>query len=402
MGSEAINFSKNIQSTYALNLASKNEAVIDIFGVIGVWWDGKDSQQFIDEIKALDVDEITINISSPGGFVSDGLAIYDAIRGHKAKVTARLSGLVASMATVIACAADVVEASDTVLYMIHNIQGGAMGTPDEIRKSADIFEKQEGILVNIYRKKTGNTRAVIQKWMDAETWFTVDEAIAEGFIDSKVDGIAFDYEASADDSDTREFMLASLNCANLPALHEKKENSKTDNNTMNSLTNEDKSFFEKLFPRNKQDNKVEEATNQVAELEALQNQVQELTSQLAEASKATEATNYATLIDGLVNALSPKLEEAAKTAAIEAVNEATTELKNEVVAVAETVAATNAASEATNKRIDELAKGVNAVKSLAPQIETAENNGEGLAETVTPTEPVSTFQAFVSSKNASN
>ena len=398
MGSEAINFSKNIQSTYALNLASKNEAVIDIFGVIGVWWDGKDSQQFIDEIKALDVDEITINISSPGGFVSDGLAIYDAIRGHKAKVTARLSGLVASMATVIACAADVVEASDTVLYMIHNIQGGAMGTPDEIRKSADIFEKQEGILVNIYRKKTGNTRAVIQKWMDAETWFTVDEAIAGGFIDSKVDGIAFDYEASADDSDTREFMLASLNCANLPALHEKKENSKTDNNTMNSLTNEDKSFFEKLFPRNKQDNKVEEATNQVAELEALQNQVQELTSQLAEANKVTEATNYAALIDGLVNALSPKLEEAAKTAA----TEATADLKNEVVAVTETLAATNAASEATNKRIDDLAKGVNAVKSLAPQIETAENNGEGLAETVTPTEPVSTFQAFVSSKNASN
>ena len=398
MGSEAINFSKNIQSTYALNLASKNEAVIDIFGVIGVWWDGKDSRQFIDEIKALDVDEITINISSPGGFVSDGLAIYDAIRGHKAKVTARLSGLVASMATVIACAADVVEASDTVLYMIHNIQGGAMGTPDEIRKSADIFEKQEGILVNIYRKKTGNTRAVIQKWMDAETWFTVDEAIAGGFIDSKVDGIAFDYEASADDSDTREFMLASLNCANLPALHEKKENSKTDNNTMNSLTNEDKSFFEKLFPRNKQDNKVEEATNQVAELEALQNQVQELTSQLAEANKVTEATNYAALIDGLANALNPKLEEAAKTAAIEA----TADLKNEVVAVTETLAATNAASEATNKRIDELATGVNKVKSLKPQPETKEDNGEGLAETVTPTEPVSTFQAFVSSKNASN
>ena len=402
MGSEAINFSKNIQSTYALNLASKNEAVIDIFGVIGVWWDGKDSQQFIDEIKALDVDEITINISSPGGFVSDGLAIYDAIRGHKAKVTARLSGLVASMATVIACAADVVEASDTVLYMIHNIQGGAMGTPDEIRKSADIFEKQEGILVNIYRKKTGNTRAVIQKWMDAETWFTVDEAIAEGFIDSKVDGIAFDYEASADDSDTREFMLASLNCANLPALHEKKENSKTDNNTMSDFTKEDTGILKRLS--NLLASKPEgievtkEATNQVAELEALQNQVQQLTNQLAEASKATEATNYATLIDGLVNALSPKLEEAAKTAA----TEATADLKNEVVAVTETLAATNAASEATNKRIDDLAKGVNAVKSLAPQIETAENNGEGLAETVTPTEPVSTFQAFVSSKNASN
>ena len=171
---------------------------------------------------------------------------------------------------------------------------------------------------------------------------------------------------------------------------------------MNSLTNEDKSFFEKLFPRNKQDNKVEEATNQVAELEALQNQVQELTSQLAEANKVTEAKNFTSLIDGLANALNPKLEEAAKTAAIEAVNEATTELKNEVVAVAETVAATNAASEATNKRIDELATGVNKVKSLKPQPETKEDNGEGLAETVTPTEPVSTFQAFVSSKNASN
>ena len=260
MGSvRAKNFSK-VRSNYALNLAeSKNEATIDIFGIIGVWWDGVEAQQFIDDIKALDVDRITINISSPGGFVDDGLLIYDAIRSHKAFVTARLSGLVASMATVIACAADVVIGSDTLLYMIHNVQGGAMGTPDEIRKAADVFDKTEGILINLYKKKTGLSRSQLQKWMDAETWFTIDEAIEAGFVDKRGEGFSFEYEASAQNSDVREFMTNALNCAKLPELQEITNNSQLQNDKMSEFTKEDRNLLDRIFGLNKAENATKEA-----------------------------------------------------------------------------------------------------------------------------------------------
>ena len=399
MGSEIANNFSKVRSNYALNLApASNEATIDIFGIIGVWWDGVEAQQFIDEIKALDVDKLTINISSPGGFVSDGLMIYDAIRSHKAFVTARLSGLVASMATVIACAADEVIASDTLMYMIHNIQGGAMGTPSDMRKAADVFEKQEGVLVNLYRKKTGQTKSQIQKWIDAETWFTLDEAIAEGFVDKKGEGFNFDYESNAQDTDTRDFMASALNCANLPDLQETTDKRQNDNNTMSEFSKEQQGFLERLFGTNKTKDTAPK-TDAKNELEELRNQVADLTNKLEATNKTTEATNFDTLISGLTNALKPQLAavatEAANTAveAVKADLEAVTKTVNEVTEKVESTETVDA----INARVDELAKGVNTTKSLAPQPETKKDNGEGL-ETVVVVEPTNTFKSLVSDR----
>lgn len=395
----AKNFSK-IHSNYAVNLApAKNEAVIDIFGVVGIWWDGVESKQFVEDIKALDVDEITINISSPGGYVDDGLMIYDAIRSHRAKVTARLSGLVASAATWIACAADEVIGSETLLYMIHEVQGGAFGTKEDMRKAAEVSEKMEDIIVNLYRKKTGQRKSQLLKWMEAETWFTIDEAIEAGFVDSKGEGFSFEYESSARDTETRNFLTNALNCANIPSLPTDTATN-LDNDIMSEISNEDKGLLKGLlnFLKKGSEVEVEEATEtQTNEAEALQNKVDALTKEL----EAANAANFEKLTNTIVDALKPQIVEQAERAANVAVETFKDELTNVVTEVSNKVAEVekkqNEVEEATEKatnQVTELAEAVNEQKGLSAQPETKKNNGEGLVEVVAP---VNTFEAFVKS-----
>ena len=52
-----------------------------------------------------------------------------------------------------------------------------------MRDTADLLEKVEGSIVHDYTAKTGKESADIANWMDAETWFTADEAVANGFCD---------------------------------------------------------------------------------------------------------------------------------------------------------------------------------------------------------------------------
>lgn len=397
MSFPANKFSKKLRSNYALNLApAKNEATIDIFGVIGLWWDGVESRQFVEDIKALDVDNLTINISSPGGFFDDGLMIYDAIKSHKAFVTARLSGLVASAATWIACAADKVVGSDTLLYMIHNVQGVAVGDKDEMRKQADLFDKMENVIVNLYRKKTGQRKSTLQRWLDAETWFTLDEAIENGFVDEHGQGFSFEYEAKADNAEIREFMTNHLNCHNLPELVHKSENE----NKMSGFSQEQQGFLKGLFSSNKAKETVEMPEAKNDELEALRNQVKELTEKL-EAVNTAPQFSMEDLVNGLANAINPKIEEVAKEVATEAANTAAdavkqelTEKVNDLTEKVQNVENANETAEALENKVNEVATAVNEIKSGVAQTENKDNNGEGLQKVVVP---VSSWESFVKS-----
>ena len=144
---------------------------------------GVDAKSFINEIKQIPNDtSVLLRINSPGGSVIDGLAIYDAISRMPQKVTARIEGIAASMASVIALAADEVIMSENSLYMIHNVWGGEVGDSDDLRKAADLMDKMGERLINIYVSKTGQSEEQIRSWMDEETWFNSLEAQEAGFI----------------------------------------------------------------------------------------------------------------------------------------------------------------------------------------------------------------------------
>ena len=93
-----------------------------VYDVIGDdWYDSSlTAKELCQTIAAIDTAEIVLHLSSPGGSVSDGLAIYNALISHPAKVTSRVEGWTASMATIVALAGATVEMYDNALFMIHN------------------------------------------------------------------------------------------------------------------------------------------------------------------------------------------------------------------------------------------------------------------------------------------
>ena len=124
-------------------------------------------------------DEVTIDINSPGGSVTTGIAIANQIRELSKKgihTTARVEGICASIATVIMCACDNIVLNDTAFLMIHNCWSVVQGDADTLRKEADVMEKMNEAILSFYRSKFDLTDQELKDYMDAETWFSGAEA----------------------------------------------------------------------------------------------------------------------------------------------------------------------------------------------------------------------------------
>jgi HK97 family phage portal protein len=152
-----------------------------IYGDIGSW--GITAGQCVQELAELDAPVIDVYINSPGGEVFDGLAIYNALRSHPAKVMVRVDALAASIASVIAMAGDRVTMSPGSQLMIHDANGVACGEPDELRKYADFLDAQSDNIAAIYAERAGGTAKQWRARMQAETWYFAEEAVAAGLAD---------------------------------------------------------------------------------------------------------------------------------------------------------------------------------------------------------------------------
>lgn len=169
---------------------ANNRAEILIHEPIGENWygDGLTSKRFIDDLAKLgDVKDILVRINSPGGAVFDGIAIYNALKSHKATVEVVVEGLAASIASVIAMAGDTVKMGDGAMMMVHNPWTFAMGNAEDMRKTADMLDQVTEALTDVYEKRTGMKRAELKTMLSAETWLTSAEAVEKGFADSQVE-----------------------------------------------------------------------------------------------------------------------------------------------------------------------------------------------------------------------
>jgi ATP-dependent Clp protease protease subunit len=159
------------------------EATIYLYDEIDSFWGigAKDVIAALDQVS--DAQVLHLRINSPGGDVFEGQAISEAIRRFAGKTIAHIDSLAASAASSIAIAADEVEMSPGAFFMIHNASGIVMGDKKDMRDTADLLEKVEGTIVQGYVNKTGKDAADVVALMDAETWFTAEEAVANGFAD---------------------------------------------------------------------------------------------------------------------------------------------------------------------------------------------------------------------------
>lgn len=135
---------------------------------------------FKDELKSFEGKDITLWIDSFGGSVFAGASIYNSLKEHRGKVTAKIDKAM-SAASVIAMAADEILMSPVAVMMIHNPLTGVYGNMHDLRKVADILDTIKDTIINAYESKTGKTREEISTMMDDEMWMSANVAVKEGF-----------------------------------------------------------------------------------------------------------------------------------------------------------------------------------------------------------------------------
>jgi len=167
------------------NQVNESKSEINIDDTIGFW--GLTHQDFTNQLNELEGKDIQLNIVSFGGVVSDAFAIYNSLKSHSGRITANIYGDSASAATFIAMAADEIRMAENVMFLVHNVQGGAIGEADDLRETADLMDKLNTNIVNVYKKRTGLHASKIKKFMNAEDWWTAKETKANGFVDKIVE-----------------------------------------------------------------------------------------------------------------------------------------------------------------------------------------------------------------------
>lgn len=169
-------------SWYSIKAKSAGTAEIWLYDEIGRW--GITARSFAGELKALgDIKHIDLRIHSPGGDVFEGMAIFNLLKSHPAKITVHIDGLAASMGSVIAMAGDIINMPENSMMMIHKPWGIQGGDADDMRKYAELLDKVEDSLITAYRR-TGLSDDEIKTLLKQETWYTGAEAVAAGFADS--------------------------------------------------------------------------------------------------------------------------------------------------------------------------------------------------------------------------
>lgn len=152
---------------------------IFIYGEIGSQVTAKSVQDQIDPQAT----EYEVHISSVGGDVYEGYAIYGILQNLNKPTTVRIEGLCASIATLIAQAGDKVIMSDPAEFMIHNPNVTLSGEATDLVDAAEQLERIKKTIISVYRKRTGLSEDELSRMMDVETWMTAHEAKQRGFVD---------------------------------------------------------------------------------------------------------------------------------------------------------------------------------------------------------------------------
>ena len=136
--------------------------------------------------------EIYLYINSPGGSITDGMAIVDTINYIKCPVTTICVGLAASMGAVLLASGTKGKrfATPNAEILIHQpliAGGGLSGQTTEIKIHADHMVKTREKLNKLLSERTGQELATIEKDTERDTYMTAEEALKYGLIDGIMD-----------------------------------------------------------------------------------------------------------------------------------------------------------------------------------------------------------------------
>ena len=167
---------------YRITNQAADEAEVMLYDEVGGWL-GATADDFINDLRDITAPNILLRVNSPGGSVTEGIAIANALRSHPANVTVQVDGIAASIASVIAMAGDHVRMMPNALLMVHEASGVCAGDAAEMIKMAEILDKISGNIASAYATRAGGTVDEWRQVMRNETWYTAEEAVAAGLAD---------------------------------------------------------------------------------------------------------------------------------------------------------------------------------------------------------------------------
>lgn len=126
---------------------------------------------------------LALHLNSPGGDYFEAVAMRAALAAHAGPVTVYIDGLAASAASVLATVGDRVVIAPGAQIMVHNASSGVMGNAAELRKQADLLASIDLDIASFYALKAGGEPKDWSAAMDAETWYTAEQAVAIGLAD---------------------------------------------------------------------------------------------------------------------------------------------------------------------------------------------------------------------------
>ena len=175
-------------SWFCISNKTDSTLEIDIFDEIGAW--GITAKDFVSALRksAVAAKQITININTPGGDCNEGFTMFDALQAVRATgvtVTANITGMAASMGSVIMLASDKITIAENGRIMIHRVSAGGYGNADDLAAVSEVAKQFEDRIVGLYVARTGKDEDTVRAWMKTPvgTWFFGDEAVEAGFAD---------------------------------------------------------------------------------------------------------------------------------------------------------------------------------------------------------------------------
>ena len=161
-----------------------------------IWLEGEvrddNSNRIAKQLQVLAADDpdkdITLYINSPGGSISAGMVIYDTMQLIPNDVVTVAMGLAASMGQFLLCAGTAGKryATPNTRVMMHQPSGGLGGTASDIKIQAEqmLFIKKR--MAELIAGHTGQTLDQIEADSDRDRWFTAEQAMEYGIIDSVI------------------------------------------------------------------------------------------------------------------------------------------------------------------------------------------------------------------------
>lgn len=160
----------------------KDETTLTMYGEIGdSWWGDCITATDVDvALRGIKTSNIVVRLNSPGGDAFDGVAIYNRLKDHDAKIKIIVDGWACSAASLIMMAGDEIIVNTGGMVMIHEASVWTRGTKTDLQKTVDMMGKLDNNILDIYMTKAIVERDEIKQFIENETWFTADEAVAVG------------------------------------------------------------------------------------------------------------------------------------------------------------------------------------------------------------------------------